>query len=245
MNKRQPSKPIDWSQHPEAADWLELELCIDTPFLSGKLDFRPSQAKKTQPLRTHILNMWLERCNLKICNPFPMSKLSDTDSKPTRRQRDFWWWTYPPAGCWDHRRFLAAADSGDPAALMVEPYHFNPATYEEARPGLEAAGLTFASTRLPASLYDPLRTSVVLIVRKEGCPLPTLDAADLASELARQKQNAKTLLGLTALECVYKTAPDSVREALRYAIPEWAPLHPDPHAAQTTYPKTSQTKASR
>jgi len=218
--------PVNWDSYPEVAALLDLALSIDLPHLSNPHLSRNSHADNTSMPRARALAHWVEWCCLKTSKPFPMQKLVSSNAKTTKSQRDFSRWTYPSGRCFDHMQYFRDVASGNPACVMVNPYHFDPGIYEDTRPDLEAEGLTFAAPGLPVSLYDPIRTSTMLVVRVEDCPLQTLDPTALATELEGQKRNAETLVFLTALEQTYRLQPPAGRAFLTAAFSGWTPREP-------------------
>lgn len=221
-------EPLDWGLSAVEALVLELEYSIDAPWLSDGDSWRSSQEPASRPAREKLQNMWQQQHGLKPCRAFSMGALAEPERKPVRR-RDCGWVRWPGARCFDHAQFFVCADTGLPAAVLLEPYHFDPAPYEADRAELEAAGLSFAQHDPVPAFYDPLRTSAMLVVRGDDASAQHLDTAALAASLAEQQQNAWILMGLTALEYVYRTGDADIREFLWLAVSTGQlshPLHP-------------------
>lgn len=221
-------EPLDWGLDPIEARVLELECIIDAQWLSDEDSSRSSQVFATHPVRKKLQNLWQQRHGLKPCRPFSMDVLADRKGKPARmpgygRRR------WPRGRCFDHVQYFVCADTGLPAAVLLEPYHYDPAPYEAVRSELEVAGLSLARYDPLPPLYDPLRTSAMLVVRGDNARAQHLDTPALAASLAEQQQKARILMGLTALEYVYQTSDAALRRFLRLAVSTGQlshPLHP-------------------
>lgn len=238
--------PLDRGFGPIEARVLELEYTIDAPWFSDprfpaagfsadgfSADWsrRWSQEPATQPIREELQNLWQQQHGLKPCRMFSMETLASPDRGPGHKsssRRDYGG-HWPGAWCFDHMQFFTDADTGHSAAVLVEPYHFAPATYEAARPALEAAGLGFARHGTSTGFYDPLRCSAMLVVRLDDARHGCLNIPELADALAEQQISARLLLATVGKEYLYRTSDAGRQAHMRSVETAWQlsrPLHP-------------------